>query len=397
MTWDSNRPKMTDWQGGPITPIDVLYDIDGPVIFTAKVGLATMLFFKHDETDDADIFIAAGIDDGGLAALRQGRVSVRGALSYRNAWLIKADHDFEVQLYQSHDYSSILQYLPPKGVGLSAQFGVVPDSMEQAESLLAFKFVGQSMTEESMPLSVFKELVDNVSALVRHTLLPKALQKGRNNRFFDVQIGPPRFASLVVGIKEFNFDAEGLREFKNTKNLVTESLQQESSQLGEELWKSIVETSALADKGELELEQARLHKDVLDYIANLVPSSDNDLDRLEVSYHGIEGTKVITIDEVSGDRIIQAGQLDGIELKSIIGEVVEINGDARTFIIKNDLDRQTTVAPKWRVFQELEANDALRRGVWMKIKGPYQKRTRRDRMVMDEYPEIIDPKVSRLV
>jgi hypothetical protein len=397
MTWDPTRPKHTDWQGGPVTPVDVFYELDGPVIFTAKVGLATMLFFKHDETDDAEIFIVAGIDEAELTALRKGRVSVRGALSYRNAWLVKTDHEFVVKVYQSHDYSSILPYLPPKGVGLSANFGLVPDSMEQAESLLAFKFVGKSMTEESMPLSVFKELVDNVSSLVRHTLLPKALQKGRNNRFFDVQIGPPKFASLLVSIKELDFDSEGLREFKNTKNLIPQALREESAQLGEDLWKSIVETSELADRGDLELEQARVHKDILDHIANLVPSSDNDLDSLEVSYHGNDGTKVITIDEVSGDRIIQAGQLEGMEQKLLTGVVVEVNGDARTFIIKDTLDRQTTVNPKWRVFQELEKNDALRRGVVMKIKGLHWKRTRRDYMMTDEYPEIIDPKAGRLV
>ena len=175
------------------------------------------------------------------------------------------------------------------------------------------------------------------------------------------------------------------------------ALREVSAQLGADLWKSIVETSELADRGELKLEQARLHKDILDYISNLVPSSDNDLDCLEVSYHGNDGTRVITIDEVSGDRIIQAGQLEGIAQKSIVGKVVEINGDARTFIIKNDLDRQTTVAPKWRVFQELEASDALRRGVTMKITGPHWKRKRRDFMVTDEYPEILDTKANTLV
>jgi hypothetical protein len=34
---------MTDWQGGPIAPIDVLYDIDGPVIFTFLSPLASMM------------------------------------------------------------------------------------------------------------------------------------------------------------------------------------------------------------------------------------------------------------------------------------------------------------------------------------------------------------------
>jgi hypothetical protein len=397
MTWDKNRPKHTDWQGGAIAPLEVLYELDGPTIFTVKVGLKTMLFFKHDETDDAEIFIAVDVGDTDLAAMREGRLSVRGALSYRKAWLIKTSHEYVVQMYQSHDYSSILPYLPPKGVGLSAKFGVVPDSIEQAQSLIGFKFDGPMMTEESMPLSVFKDLVDNISTLVRHTLLPKALQKGRNNRFFDVQIGPPKFASLLVSIKDFNIDADRLREYKNTRDLVPDALRRESAELGADLWNSIVETSALASKGGLELEQARLHKDVLDHIASLVPSSDNDLDHLEVSYHGKHGTNVVTIDRTSGDRIIQAGQLEGIERKSITGVVVEINGVARTFIVKDDSDRQTTVAPKWRVFHELEAKGALRCGVVMKIEGQHWRRKRRDYMDTDQYPEIVDPEAGKLL
>lgn len=397
MTWDRNRPVQTDWQAGPIEPHEILYELDGPAIFTAQVGLSKFLFFKHDETDDAEIFVAAAVDKSDVAALRAGHISVRGALSYRNAWLVKADFDRVVQNYQAHDFSSIEPYLPPRGVGLSAKFGVVPDSIEQAESFLSFKFVGQSMTEESMPLSVFKELVDNISSLVRHTLLPKSLQKGRNNRFFDVTIGQPKFASLLVSIKGFDFDAVGLRNFKNTKHLEPEVLRKEAVELSGDLWKSIIETSALADQGELELDKARLHSVFLDHIANIVPSSDNDLDRLEISYHGTDRPQVITIDQASGDRLIQAGQLEGIQQKSLTGVVVEINGDARTFIIKNDVDRQTTVAPKWRVFEELEKNDALRRGVVMQITGPHWRRTRRDFMVTDVYPKILDSKGGKLL
>ena len=397
MTWDASRPVQANWQGGPVQPCEVLYEVDGPTIFTAQVGLSNFLFFKHDETEDAEIFIAAAVSDADLDALRNGRISVRGALSYRDAWLVKANHDYEVQQYQAHDYSSIEPFLPPKGLGLAAAFGAVPDSIEQADSFLSFKFVGQSMTEESMPLSVFKELVDNISALVRHTLLPKPLQKGRNNRFFDVTIGQPKFASLLVSIKGFNFDYQGLRDFKKTRHLEPELLRKEAVELGDDLWRSIAEISALADQGELELEKARLHRVFLEQIANIVPSSDNDLDRLEISYHRTSGPQVIMIDQASGDRLIQAGQLEGIERKSLTGVVVEINGDARTFIIKSATDRQTTVAPKWRVFEEMEKNEVLRRGVAMKITGAHWRRTRRDYMVTDLYPEILAPEASKLV
>lgn len=397
MTWDPNRKVQTNWQGGPITPSEVLYEVDGPTIFTSRVGLSNFLFFKHDETDDSEIFIAAAVSDADIAALRDGRISVRGALSYRDAWLIKADHEYAVERFQPHDFTSIEPFLPPRGIGLSPSFGTVPDSLEQAEALLSFKFIGRSMTEDSIPLSVLKELVDGVYSFVRQTLLPKDLQKGRNNRFFDVKVGPPRLASLLVSIKGFDFDAVGMRNFRNTKHLEPELLRQEALELGGNLWRSISETSSLANQGELELPTAQRHSAFLNHIAQIVPSSDNDLERLEISYHGTDRPQIITIDQASGDRLIHAGQLEGIQEKSLRGSIVEVNGEARTFIVKSAMGRQTTVAPKWRVFEELERNDVLRRGVAMEITGRHWLRKRRDYMVTDEYPRILDPKAMKLL
>ena len=390
MTWDRNRPIKADWYGGEIRPDEVLFEIDGPTIFTARLGLSKFLFFKHDETDDAEIFVAAPVSDSDLEALRAGRISVRGALSYRDAWLIKTDFDYVVERYQEHDFSSIEPYLPPKGVGIASSFGIVPDSIEQANSLLSFKFIGQSLTEQAMPLSVFKDLVDNISTFVRKTLLPTALSQGRYNRFFDVTIGQPKFASLLVSIKGIDIDSNGLREFKPTKFLNPDDLRQESIERSDELWKSIAETSKLAQEGDLTSGLFRQNRAFLDQIGKLVPSSDNDLECLEISYHGFTRTQVVTIDQASGDRIIQAGQLDALEPETIIGVVIEVNGAAKTFIVKDELNRQTTVAPKWRVFAELEKNSILRIGAVMRLTGLISKRKRRDYMTTEDYPEIVD-------
>jgi hypothetical protein len=72
MRWDLNRAVLSNWQGGAIAPCEVLFEVDGPTMFTAQVGLSNFLFFKHDETDDAEIFIAAAVNEDDVIALRQG-------------------------------------------------------------------------------------------------------------------------------------------------------------------------------------------------------------------------------------------------------------------------------------------------------------------------------------
>lgn len=47
--------------GTVISPTRVLYAYDGPAIFTAKVGIEEYLFYKADELEESDIFLAAEI------------------------------------------------------------------------------------------------------------------------------------------------------------------------------------------------------------------------------------------------------------------------------------------------------------------------------------------------
>ena len=220
--WDEHKPILRNWTAGAIQIDEILYELDGPTIFTANIGISRFIFLKKDELDDLDVYIACQTNKEEVDLLKSGSISVRGILSHKAAWVFETDLDLNVIRYQERSFEGIESLLPPKGIGLLSRFGVVPDSVGQAQAFMAFKFTGQVLSSRSMPLSVFKGLIDGISSLVRQALVPSALSRGRDARFFDVQIGEPQFASLLVTIKSADLDVfRNGEKSKTHKNLVT--------------------------------------------------------------------------------------------------------------------------------------------------------------------------------
>ena len=386
MSWNKYSLSISNWTAGHISVNEVLYELERPTIFTAKIGLSKFLFLKKDELEETDIFLVCPITAEEIKLLTDGKLSVRGALSYKGGWIIEADLDLNVSRFQDFSSSDLERILPPKGLGLNASFGVVPDTTQEAQSFISFKFVGQSLSATSMKLSVFKELIDGISNLLRYTLLPTSLMKGRDYRFFDVEIGEPQFASLLVSIKSTNFDLQGLRNNKRTKNLVPLELAKDALDKSAVFWTSLNSTSSLAMKDELKREEADEYHGLLGQVVPILPSDGNDLESLSVTFHGSTSFGTLLIDKKTGDRLIRAQQFSKSSVRTLSGTVIEVNGEANTFIIKTG-DRLTTCAPTLEIFAWMDDNDLLKRGQKLNVHGNLWKRIRRDYMVLDINPE----------
>jgi hypothetical protein len=382
------KPISTTWEAGAIHIDEILYEIDRPTIFTAKIGIFKVIFLKKDELEESDLYVVCQTDNEEIELLKNGKVSVRGILSYKVGWIIETDLSLNVLRFQETSHEDLERLLPPKGVGLLSKYAAVPDSIGQAQAFMAFKFSGHALSSRSMPLSVFRDLIDGISNLVRQALVPDALSHGRDARFFDVQIGQPQFASLLVTIKSADIDEKGLKEYKRTKNLVPESLRQASNEKGLDFWQSIEHTSSLANHGELSRETSEQYHDLLGQIVGILPSEDNDLDRLEVTFHGSKTSKIISIDKKSGDRLIRAHQFEQSVSRSISGNIIEVNGEAQTFIIKSG-DRLTTCAPSSTIFEQMDKDNIAERGISLRLVGTLWRRTRRDYLTVTEYPEVV--------
>lgn len=380
--WVDDRPFAKNWHGGPIEPSEVLYDFDGPAIFTSQIGPATLLFFKVAEYDEGDVFLAAPVDDEELTALRGGHLSIRGSMSHREAWVVEVDFDFVVRRYQEQSYREYEPLLPQNGVALYAKYGEVPDTIEQAEAFLSFKFESDLMTSLSMPLSVLKGRIDAVSEVVRDALLPERLAFGRKARFFDVDVAPLRFNSLLIAIKDPQIDELGLLTSKETAGFTAESLITDSEDRGAHFLAELDAAAALARKDTLTRDQADLHFELLDSIVGIIPTTKNDITRLQVGFRTDNGTKLVSIDKRTGDRLLAARKSIEAPIRDIVGAIIELNDDARTFIMKDAGGRQTTINPLFDRYQDMEERKLLRIGQRLKVTGKLWERTRRDYMIL---------------
>ena len=83
--WNGSHPIRTDWLTGTVHPQEVLYEMDGPVFFVATVGLSNYFFFKKAELEESDLFLACVAELAKVEALKEGRLSIRGALTKKSA------------------------------------------------------------------------------------------------------------------------------------------------------------------------------------------------------------------------------------------------------------------------------------------------------------------------
>lgn len=99
---------------GAFAPEEVLYDFDGPRIFTIRSrhgGL--LLVFQCDEDEAASRFVAVPCDAELVDALKQGRRSVRDALTQPWTWLLDQPHGQPLQSAWRAHLDTIPQELLP--------------------------------------------------------------------------------------------------------------------------------------------------------------------------------------------------------------------------------------------------------------------------------------------
>lgn len=381
--WTSGR---RDWDLGRIVPDEVLYYFDGPAIFTCRVGLSTFLFFKADEHDDGDYYLASAVTDSELDALKRGRLSVRGALSQESVWLLQTDFDLNVFQYEMKSEVAVRTFLPKAGVPLIGSFPTAADSLAQTDSLFAFKFFGEELSEEGLPLTTFKGLVDKVHDVVRNALTPLALSGGRDRNFIDFSVRPLEFASLLIAIDEPEIDAARLRAQRRTRNLDPSDIVQQAYEKGREFAEQIERTVELASVGDLPDNFGIDNFAFIQQIVEILPSSDGDVSKLQFSSTSGGGEVFVEVNSTAGDRIRGSFAMITGRNVYLTGTVDGLIGASKTFRLKTDTGREVTCQLGWNQFDELVADHRLRFGVRVGVNGRYVERPRRDWMKVEGNP-----------
>lgn len=122
--WNVSNKSMKFANGGIVKPVKVLYQFDGPLLFTALMGGCCMLFFNYDTVGDNDLFIATHSDARMINALESGVMAVREALGIGDCIVVELDTSGRIHNYWQTRINHLDQELMP-------EFGVCLDAVNK--------------------------------------------------------------------------------------------------------------------------------------------------------------------------------------------------------------------------------------------------------------------------
>lgn len=109
---------------------ETLYEFDGPVVFVAELHGRDRLFVAFDEKGDTRRFLAAATDPQTVSAVREGRLSVLGALKAGDELhTIDFTSGMQAVIMVPVTLADMVDNLPKPNVGISHSFGKCPDKL----------------------------------------------------------------------------------------------------------------------------------------------------------------------------------------------------------------------------------------------------------------------------
>lgn len=384
MTWNDWSTGSRSWQFGPLVPDEVLYEDMGPAIFTSKIGLQTLLFYKSSEHSGGDFYVAVETSGESLDALKAGRLSVRGALTQSKCWMMDVDLDLKVQRFEQASFYKVSHLVPCPGVPLHARMKSAPDSVQQATSPLAFKFFGDELQDGLMPLDIFKNLVSNTYDVVRRLFVPPALSASKAGDLLAFPMRQPVLASLLIAIDHPSIDVGRLRRRHSTKNLDPKQLEREAEEEGAKFVESVEKTVELAASGRGMKTFARDNFTIFDNIADIVPGERGDVSKLQLSSYLAGQDVFVELDREVGERIRHVYKIVRDDTVNITGVVAGTINKSHLLILRPHRGREITcyIAPE--VFNDLLARGELHSGRPLMLSGAFQKRVKRDLMNVED-------------
>lgn len=200
MKWEvSGKPYPVEFFGS-FEPVEVLYDFDGPRIFTiANQHDDPLLVYQCDEDDTASRFIVVPCDARLLDAVQAGQCSVRDALTQPWAWVVDQPHGKAPQSAWRVDLESI-----PQGVLPGGSVMLLPSM----DPLLSVRMVGTGLGPGETPASVIRRVAEGASNALK-TLVEFVLEVRsaggrpgeRLRRLYDLRVQRVAFASFEIAFK----------------------------------------------------------------------------------------------------------------------------------------------------------------------------------------------------
>jgi len=198
--WEIDGKIADTGRFGPLEPVEVLYDFDGPRIFTVKDSEGELnLAYWSDEDGEATRYVIVPTSLKIVDSLRRGIVSVHDALSQPRCWVCDVKHDDGLFRCRRMDFESIPQdALPAPGTML----------LPSLEPLLTLRAVGTEIVPGRIPGSVIRSCVEGVQKsfkVLSEYVLGLTPQAGRPDEFmrrlFDLPTQRVAFSSFEISFR----------------------------------------------------------------------------------------------------------------------------------------------------------------------------------------------------
>lgn len=178
MDWNVHATPVAaeDFQG--IEPKEVLYDFDGPRIFTADTSLGELLFYLADEQDGTCRYVAAPTNPRLVEKLKTGIHSVRQALDQPWIWVADILYDgTPIAAWRGTLADVPNDALPQPGVML----------WPELEPVFVLRAIGDDLAEGQVPASVIRQVIDGAMTALKkisNQVFEKSREQGRKANVF---------------------------------------------------------------------------------------------------------------------------------------------------------------------------------------------------------------------
>ena len=326
---------------GALTPSEILYEFEGPCIFTAWTahGAAVLAYLSEDlEYEQRLRYIVATTSEGTVDELKCGVISVREALDRGSLWMV--DFDYRHRPVQAFSVRS--EQLPEDAMPLRGT--MLWSSLEPA---LTVRLEGSDIQEGRIPAAAFTQAAEIASKALKPVFewAARDLRQDTSGRppewLRDLYAMPAQrfaFGSLEVAFAQIRLGTESQSMFPlDYERLPTPLEIQETgwSALREGLAWAVSQDSVPSGEGDDVKWLA-----ILESMRRLAPASAGPVSAIEVwgSITGVQDHRV-RLDRNSTKRIRTAltelKKRHGVELRVFTGRVRDLDLDKLTLILRN--------------------------------------------------------------
>lgn len=144
---------------GDLEPIEVLYDFEGPRIFTTKSSAGDLfLAYQCGEDEEFRRYLLVPASSWLVQEIREGAVAIRDALDQPWSWMVDISHDNGPTFAWRVDVKSLPQNVLPRPGTLL---------LPSMRPLLSVRMVGEGLSRDGVPASVIRRVVDGVSSSLK--------------------------------------------------------------------------------------------------------------------------------------------------------------------------------------------------------------------------------------